>query len=178
MWEGGLRVPFIVRWPDELPAGKVYHKPVLSLDIYPTVLAATGVEPPNGYTLDGHNMLPALRGERTEPLHRTIAWGGAHHTPASNPHFGEKAGHAEAPYAWAVRQGPWRMIDAGDGPRLYNLNEDIGEQDDVIESHPKIAKQLKRAYRNWLNKMQNPQNWPAKYWKGKMEPDGPNENDN
>jgi len=177
MWEGGLRIPFIVRWPGKLPAGTVHRQPVLSLDIYPTVLAAAGVEPPEGHHLDGENMLPALRGERDGPLHEAIAWGGAHHTPESNPHYHEKAGHAEAPYAWAVRRGPWRMIDPGDGPRLYHLGRDIGEENDVIAEHPEVAEQMKRAYLDWSSEMDEPQNWPEQYWKGRMQPKGLDSND-
>jgi arylsulfatase A-like enzyme len=63
MWEGGLRVPFIMRWPGKLPAGKVTDEFLTSLELVPTLLAATGAKAPDGVKLDGFDMLPVLQGE-------------------------------------------------------------------------------------------------------------------
>lgn len=171
LWEGGLRVPFIVRWTGELPEGRLYRKPVLSLDVFPTVLAATGATLPEGHALDGKNLLPALRGERDEPLHEMLAWAGAQHDREHNPHFGEQGGHAEARAGWAVRQGSWKLIDPGSGPRLYNLDKDPGESRNLIERHPDVAARLRRAYRRWFAEMTPPRHWPGKYWKGRLAPE-------
>ncbi|MDP1589303.1 MAG: sulfatase-like hydrolase/transferase, partial [Prosthecobacter sp.] len=67
MWEGGLRVPFIARWPGKLPAGKVTDEFLTSLEFVPTLLAATGAKAPEGVKLDGFDMLPILRGEVKSP---------------------------------------------------------------------------------------------------------------
>ena len=62
------------------------------------------------------------------------------------------------------------MIDPGSGPRLYNLERDIGEQRNVIAEYPRVARRLKQEYANWLDEMEEPQNWPAEYWQGRMKP--------
>ena len=64
-FEGGIRVPFIFSWPGQLPEGKTYDHPVMHIDILPTVLAVAGGDLPNN--LDGENLLPFLRAERSEP---------------------------------------------------------------------------------------------------------------
>jgi arylsulfatase A-like enzyme len=67
MWEGGLRVPFIARWPGKLPAGKVSDEFLTSLELVPTLLAATDAKAPEGVKLDGFDMMPVLLGEVKSP---------------------------------------------------------------------------------------------------------------
>jgi arylsulfatase A-like enzyme len=67
MWEGGLRVPFLARWPGKLPAGKVTDAFLTALELVPTLLAASGAKAPEGVKLDGFDMLPVLRGEVESP---------------------------------------------------------------------------------------------------------------
>ncbi len=73
IWEGGLRVPFIVRWPGHVPAGLVNNEFLTSLEILPTLLAATGASAPENVTLDGFDMWPVLRGKQPSPR-REMFW--------------------------------------------------------------------------------------------------------
>jgi len=135
VYEGGIRVPFIVRWPAKLPAGAVCDEPVICLDIMPTICAAVGAELPRDRVYDGKNMLPVISGKAREPLHEALFWDG-----------GE--------VQWGVRTGKWKLLTNRRGElELYNLEEDLSEKSNVIEEHPDIAERLKHAYSNWKSKM-------------------------
>jgi arylsulfatase A-like enzyme len=132
-FEGGIRGPFILSWPGELPARRVYDHPVMHIDILPTVLAAAGGKLPNN--LDGKNLLPHLRGELSEPPHDVLFWGRENR--------------------FAVRKGPWKLVnerDERDGPTaqyLFNLEEDISEQHNLADQHPAILQQLIDTRQAW-----------------------------
>jgi arylsulfatase A-like enzyme len=84
-------VPFIVSWPGNLPKAAVCSEPVISTDIMPTILAAAAVELPGDRVYDGKDMLAALRGETTEPLHKALFW-------------------YDGAQQWAVRAGKWKLL--------------------------------------------------------------------
>src|SRR5204863_4875933 len=88
--EGGVRVPFVVRWPGRLPAGTTYHPPMIQLDILPTALAAAGVDVKPDWHLDGINLLPHLTGQKSEVPHDTLYW-----------RFGQQM---------AIRRGDWKLV--------------------------------------------------------------------
>jgi iduronate 2-sulfatase len=118
MYEGGHRVPGIVRWPGKIEPGSTSDLPVIGSDFFPTALAATGLEPPPGITLDGANLLPALAGgpvERLVPMY--WRWDGR--------------------VAW--REGPWKIVvDEGlEKPELYDLSADLAETTDLAAREPK-----------------------------------------
>jgi arylsulfatase A-like enzyme len=136
--EGGIRVPFFVKWPGKVPAGKVYDHPVIQLDVLPTALAAAGVEPKPEWKLDGVNLLPFLSGQTKTKPHDALYW-----------RFGQQM---------AIRKGDWKLVkydtavDGGKGtspPRLYNLTDDIGEKTDLAEKHPEKLKELQAAWDKW-----------------------------
>jgi arylsulfatase A-like enzyme len=137
--EGGIRVPFMVKWPGHVPAGKVYDKPVIQLDILPTALAAANVKVPPDAKLDGVDLLPYLNNKKTEEPHSTLYW-----------RFGDQM---------AIRQGDWKLVrydPVADGmkgtvtdAKLYNLASDIGESKDLIKSEPQRAKELQAAWDEW-----------------------------
>jgi arylsulfatase A-like enzyme len=134
-YEGGVRVPFIVSWPGELPQGTVCREPVISLDILPTICAAVGVPLPDDRVYDGRNMLPMLRGETTEPLHEALFWDGA------ETH-------------WGVRMGKWKLVHTRkEAFELYDLEADTSETNNLAEKRPEIVEQLKRKYLEWRSKM-------------------------
>jgi len=129
--EGGLRVPFLLRWPARLPAGSVYSRPVSTMDLYPTFCAAAGAAAPPGTVLDGVNLLPFLRGESGGDPHEILFW--------------------KEDEAGAVRQGDWKLL-LGPGeprPRLFHLSEDIGEQHDLAAREPERLERLYRAWTRW-----------------------------
>ena len=129
VWEGGIRVPFLVQWKGRIPAGKVFDQPVIQLDLHPTALAVAGVKIPAEADLDGVDLLPYLTGERAGAPHDALFW-----------RFGEQR---------AVRKGEWKLTDLGDGPRLFNLTADIGEKNDLAATNIAKVKELEADYRVW-----------------------------
>jgi len=144
--EGGIHVPFVVQWKGKLPAGTVYEKPVIQLDVLPTALAAAGVAADPAWRLDGVDLLPFLKGENTKAPHENLYW-----------RMGEQS---------AVRQGDWKLVryDATlDTPgatsvasrvkvtpaRLYNLAQDPGEAHDLAAKQPEKAAELLAAWKSW-----------------------------
>jgi len=133
VFEGGIRVPFVVRWPSRLPAGAVYSEPVICLDILPTAAAAAGAAMPAGRGIDGVNLLPHLAGENRAPPHETLFW---------------RAGGGAA---WAVRTGRYKLLKraAGAEPALYDLETDIGEWADLAAAQPERVRQMQKRYDDW-----------------------------
>jgi arylsulfatase A-like enzyme len=129
VWEGGIRVPFLVQWKGRISAGKVDDRPVIQLDIHPTALAAAGVAPPADVKYDGVNLLPYLTGEKSEPPHAALFW-----------RFGRQR---------AVRAGDWKLTDMGTGAELFNVTKDIGEKENLAAKEPEKLKELEAAYQTW-----------------------------
>ncbi len=128
--EGGIREPFILCWPGHLEAGRVYNRPVSTLDLYPTLCAAAGVEIPTRTDLDGVNLLPYLKGEAEGDPHEALFW--------------------KTHNAGAVRQGDWKLvIEPWGKKRLFDLAEDLGETHDLSAEKPDILERLHRAWMEW-----------------------------
>ncbi len=132
MWEGGLRVPFLARWPGRIPAGSVTEEFLTSLEILPTVLAATGTSAPEGLVLDGFDLLPVLRGERPSP--RTEM-------------FWQRRGDK------AARVGRWKWVDSAKGGGLFDLAEDSGEKRDLSAEKPEILRMVRERFDAWRREM-------------------------
>ena len=140
--EGGVRVPFVVAWPSHLKPG-VYDQPVIQLDAHVTVLAAAGVDVKPDWQLDGVNLLPFLRGEKSGPPHDALYW-----------RFGEQM---------AMRMGDYKLVrydsnaDTRTGgrnqpvtaARLYRLSDDISETRDLAAAMPDKAKELQSKWDAW-----------------------------
>ncbi|RLT10958.1 MAG: hypothetical protein DWI21_03280 [Planctomycetota bacterium] len=142
LFEGGVRVPFIVRWPGQAPAGLKDDTTVLTaVDLLPTFCAAAGVTPPTDANGDGENMLPALKGEsflRTRPI------------------FWRNNGNKKDPNFWpdlAVRDGDWKLVTTFDGQRveLHNLKSNRAEDvaKDQSKDHPEIVARLTKLALDW-----------------------------
>ena len=142
LFEGGVRVPFIVRWPGQAPAGLKNDTTVLTaVDLLPTFCTAAGVTPPTDANGDGENLLPALKGEsvlRTRPI------------------FWRTNGDKKNPNFWpdlAVRDGDWKLVTTFDGQKveLHNLKanraEDIAK--DQSKDHPEIVARLRKLALDW-----------------------------
>jgi arylsulfatase A-like enzyme len=152
--EGGIHVPFLVKWPGKVPAGKVYNKPVIQLDILPTALAAADVKAPSDGKLDGVDLLAYLNDKNKDNPHSTLYW-----------RFGDQM---------AIRQGDWKLVrydpvvDGMKGtatePKLYNLADDIGESKDLIKAEPDKAKALQTAWDEW-DKSNVPALWGGQHLK-------------
>jgi arylsulfatase A-like enzyme len=140
MLEGGIRVPFIMQWKGRLPAGTVYEKPVISLDIAPTALAAAGAEIRADWNLDGVNLFPFLSGKNEEAPHESLFW--RFNIWSSKP---EQDG-------WAVRQGDWKLVRNGwarTPPALYNLKDDPAEKKNLAAQFPEKVSALRGAWEAW-----------------------------
>jgi arylsulfatase A-like enzyme len=142
VFEGGIRVPFLVQWKGHLPTGVTFDDPVISLDLFPTVLSAAGTTPPAGVKLDGVNVLPYLLKERPGAPHERLFW------------------RTDGGTRWAVRQGRHKLLNAGDGkPQLYDLAADISETHDLAAANPQLVSQLQAAYTAWNAELVKPL-WP------------------
>jgi len=137
MYEGGIREPFLVRWPGVVKAGRVIDTPVCSPDLFPTLLAVSGSIPQAGQTLDGVSLVPLLKGESLPE--RPLYW---HY-----PHYGNQGG---APGA-AIRRGDWKLIEWFEDNRteLFNLKNDLSEQKDLAAQEPERVKQLHNELQAW-----------------------------
>ncbi len=142
-FEGGIRIPYMVRWPDGWPRGIRYPHPVSTLDLFPTLLAAAGGRPASlPKPLDGVDLTPFVTGENDVRPHPTLFW---------------RRGNN-----WAIRDGDWKLVNAqGDNPLLFDLSSDEPEQVDVSSSHGEVVARLQREYDNW-----NAQLVPAKWRTG------------
>ena len=130
-YEGGIRVPWIVRWPGVSKAGHVSSEPVTSVDVFPTIMAATGTELPADRSLDGVNLAPALKGGSLEE--RSLYW--------HFPHYR----HAPGPYS-IIRDGDYKLIRWWEGPNylLFNLKDDLGEKRNLAADMPEKVQALNR----------------------------------
>ncbi len=138
VYEGGLRVPFLVRWPERIPAGTVSDEPVISIDVFSTVLAAAGIEPPSGLQLDSRDILPALTGQLDRPLHEALYWNW----------IGK-----DSDTGWAIRKGRWKLLADKGGIELYDLRADLGETRNLAPNQPMIVQTLLAEYKSWQNQL-------------------------
>ncbi len=136
VYEGGIRVPAIIRWPGHTKAGAVSHDVICSIDYYPTLLDMLGIASSAGQRFDGISIVPAVLGE---PFRRDALYG---HFPHYNPAVPCR------PASW-VRCGAWKLIrfyeldnNFPNRIELYNLDEDLAEMHNLAEQHPKIARRL------------------------------------
>ncbi|MBW2060326.1 MAG: sulfatase [Deltaproteobacteria bacterium] len=139
--DGGTRVPFAMKWPGQVPAGKVYQHPVSSLDVFPTAAAAARVDVPKDRKIDGVNLVPYLRGDKTSPAHDTLFWRNGS--------------------LWAVRSGYWKLFQGACHYWLYNVSQDIGEQKNLASQNPGVVKQLQEAFLSWNAGLKDPL-WPSR----------------
>jgi arylsulfatase A len=125
VWEGGIRVPAIFRWPGRIPAGKTSSQVGIMMDMTATILAVTNSQVPAEARLEGMNLLPLLQAgaQRTD---RTLFW------RITGPARRQRA----------VRQGDWKLLLDGGNPMLYNLANDVGERNDLASQRTDLVRKL------------------------------------
>jgi len=128
LWEGGHRVPAIAYWPGKIKAGTVTSETTMTMDLFPTMTAMAGAKLPRGLKLDGTSLLPLLLEGKKLP-ERTLFW-----------RFRKEH---------AVRKGPWKLLVRGENQYLFNLDDDIGEKNDLASVKPEIFKALQAEYLAW-----------------------------
>ena len=132
LYEGGMRVPFLISWPAKLKAG-LYDQPVIALDFLPTAVTLAGGEIPQDRVIDGVNLIPYLTGEKTGAPHERLFWRTQ----------GPKGNHA-------LRQGQWKFVQkASNPPELYDLSADVGESKDLAAQKPELIAQYIAAIAEW-----------------------------
>ncbi|MBM3819768.1 MAG: twin-arginine translocation pathway signal protein [Acidimicrobiia bacterium] len=132
LWEGGIRVPTVMRWPGRLPAGRTSAQVGITMDLTATILAATATPIPDNARFEGINLLPILEG-RSPVVERTLFWRIAVPTRQQR----------------AVRQGNWKLLVDGDDVLLYDLSKDIGERNDLAAQRSDIARRLRPLITEW-----------------------------
>lgn len=160
MYEGGHRVPGMMRWPGSIMPGTVSDLPVIGSDFFPTALKLAGLEPPPGRTLDGVNLLPAL----------IVAAGGAPSAAIDRPE----------PLYWrwggqvAYREGPWKIVtdEAFEKPELYHLADDLSESSNLAHRAPdRLAAMLARLRAHTVEvEGEGPDWWRTEGWNGRNKP--------
>jgi len=153
LYEGGIRVPMIVRWPGVTRSGGVCEEPVIGIDFYPTMLEMAGVRQPSGHILDGLSIVPLLRGKGT--LNRkAIFW----HFPAYLEGYNEEQWPWRTTPTGAIRQGDFKLIEYFEDGKieLYNLKDDLGEKKDLAGTMPDKAEELHRMLIEWRKSVDAP----------------------
>lgn len=147
-YEGGIRVPLIVRWPDVVEAGSVSDEPVIGIDLYPTLLEAAGLEPPADYVLDGVSLMPLLHDAAAHLVRKDMFW-----------HF---PGYPNSPWRTSpvsvIRSGRYKLMKFYEHDRLelYDVERDIGERRDLAGREPEIRDALHGRLQRWLDEMDAP----------------------
>lgn len=140
LYEGGIRVPLIVRWPGQIQAGLISEEPVISMDFFPTILELAGLNHLPDAPMDGESLLPILRGS------------GSFERDAIYFHYPNYAFHGENRLGGAIREGDYKLIEFYDdgSVELYDVTNDISEEHDLSEEMPERAAAMKAKLDRWL----------------------------
>jgi arylsulfatase A-like enzyme len=146
LYEGGTRVPFIVRWPGVVPAGRTSDVPVSHVDVYPTLLDLVGGTPRAGYTLDGVSFAPVLRDPAATLPREAIYW----HFPGYLESYVHPRGWRTSPVG-AIHAGEFKLLEFFETGtvELYNLRDDIGESRNLAAQSPAKVQELRAQLAAW-----------------------------
>lgn len=146
MYDGGIRIPFCMKWKNTIPAGQQFDFPVITLDAMPTMIAAANGQIDQAWNLDGRNLLPFVLPNPQQPTDRYLYW--------------------RFNVGWAIRDNTWKLVRPWGGSlgygtafrptELYNLATDIGETQNVIDDYPEEASRLQQAWDLWSAEMIDP----------------------
>ena len=140
-FEGGIRVPFMMKWNGKIKAGTVYHNPVISLDIFATLVSVIGMDLPTDRKYDGVNLIPYVNGDKAAAPHEAMYW--------------------RSDFNKAIRKGDWKLIvnEYDNSNLLYNIREDKEEKNNLYALQPKVAENLLKDLNEWEKEMIKPL-WP------------------
>lgn len=147
-YEGGIRVPLMIRWPGVVKPGTTSDEPVIHVDLYPTLLDAAGLDPPDDYLLDGVSFLPLLNNAEAKLNRDALYW----HFPGYT-----FVGFEGGPQS-VIRSGDWKLIKRyeDDSLELYHLKDDIGETQNLAGSKPEKLSEIKNKLEAWLKQVDAP----------------------
>ena len=156
LFEGGIRVPYIFRWPGRIVAGSQSDQPINSVDLYPTLLELAGAKQPPDYPLDGSSYVDLLFGTGKSTKNRgPLFW----HFPG---YLGAGGNTWRTTPAGAVRSGDWKLIEFFEDRRLelYNLRDDIGEKHNRAADQPAKVNELREQLLAWRQRLDAPMPTP------------------
>ena len=156
LYEGGIRVPMIVRWPARIKSGSTNDQVWAFWDFLPTAAELAGVKPPHG--IDGISMVPTLLGTKQTNQHEFLYW-----------EFHERG------FQQAARMGEWKAVKLGTNRpvELYNLTTDLGEKENIADKHPDIVAKIEKYLKTART---DSRDWPIKS-AGEQKPARPREQD-
>lgn len=139
LYEGGIREPWLVRWPGVTKPGSVCDEPVISVDFAPTILDMAGLPAIPKNHLDGKSLVPVLKDSEANLGRQSLFW---HY-----PHYANQGGFPGG----AVREGDWKLLERYEDGRvhLYNLKDDVGERNDLADKHPERVQAMRARLHNW-----------------------------
>jgi len=152
LYEGGIRMPFLVRWPDKIKAGKVdKNSLVFAADLLPSLCMIAGTALPEGYSWAGEDMSKALIG-KPQKRKKDMMW-----DFGRNKHYAQIKGANRSPHL-ALRRGKWKLLMNSDSTQieLYDMIKDEKETVNVAQSNPKLVKELSKALLEWWAKRITP----------------------
>jgi arylsulfatase A-like enzyme len=144
LYEGGIRVPYVFRWPARIKPGQTSETPINSVDLYPTLLEVAGAESESDYKLDGESYVPILTGERPSLERDAIYW----HFPG---YLGATGNTWRTKPVSVIRSGDWKLREnlEDSSLELYNLAADLSETKNLAADEPEKAKQLQAKLAAW-----------------------------
>lgn len=139
MYDGGIRVPLVLRWPGVVAEGGTTSVPTTSPNLYPTLLAPAGLDALPEQHCDGVNIMPLLVGEEMD--RGPLFW---HY-----PHYGNQCGTPAA----SMREGRWKLVRfyEDESLELYDLEADVSEEHDLAATHPELVRALAARLEAWLD---------------------------
>ena len=141
-FEGGMHVPFFIKWPSQIKNNSIYDKRIHHTDIFNTILAAAGINPPNSIDLDGINLLPYIKGDKTEEPHKTLYWKNSTYQ--------------------AIIHNDWKLMrntDPINQEFLFNLKVDPYEENNLVSQDINMAIMLHKMLDDHVSSMPVPK-WP------------------
>lgn len=153
LYEGGIRVPLVIKWPGKTKPGSRSSTPVIGTDLFPTLIGIAGASAPGNQKLDGVNLAPVLTGEGAM-MEQPLFW----HFPAYlQAYRGINRPFRTRP-AGAIRMGDWKLIEFFEDGRLelYNLREDIGETKNLAKAMPEKTAELLARMKQWRGEVKAP----------------------
>ena len=151
LFEGGVRVPLVMRWPGVIPENEVRDNIVSTLDLFPTLSRIAGATPPNRLGLHGVDLSAWLRGTKASPAREPLFW-------RNGPNK-------------AMRRGKWKLIQVPGHVWLFDLEADVGEQTNLAGKRPDVTRQMQQKLARWEKRMRAP-SWPARPARRDAEVDG------
>lgn len=145
LYEGGIRVPLIVKWPGVTKPGSISHQPVISFDFYPTLINIAGGKTKPNQTPDGIDITPLLKNPNTQLKREALYWHFPGYLQLTNNGVWRTTPGA------VIRFGDWKLHEYFEDGRLelYNLKDDISEQNNLAQTHPDITRKLHTMMKTW-----------------------------